>query len=145
MNVPHAIQKYLFRQQDIFHHARWLAKANVYLRIFNFHLFYLTKSQRAVLERICQFVLDVYAPMFFSIHTRPSAVEGPALVMLNRNLMKLFQPEIVEHTKSCFLKHATTWMSSRTVALTCHFTNHPVQVTEMSKIFTPSLDTKVCS
>ena len=82
MDVPHAIHKYLFQKQETLHHARWMTKANGYLQILNFHLFELTmtNSQKAALNSICQFILDVYAPMFFSIYTRPNAVEGPALV-----------------------------------------------------------------
>ena len=110
MDVPQAIHKYLFQKQETLHHARWMTRAIGYLRILNFYLFELTmtNSQKAVLKSICQFILDVYAPMFFSIYTRLSAVEGPALVLLNRDLMKSTQPRIVKHTKSCFLKHAET-------------------------------------
>ena len=71
MDVPQTIHKYLFRKQETLHHARWMTKANEYLGILNFHLFELTmtNSQKAALKSICQFILDVYAPMFFSIYT----------------------------------------------------------------------------
>ena len=101
----------------------------------------MTNPQKAALKSICQFILDVYAPMFFSIYTQPSA-EGPALVLLNRDLMKSTQPQIVKHTKSCFLKHVETWLLPKTVALSCHSENPPVQIEDMSKISTPSVDTK---
>ena len=108
MNVPQAIHKYLFRKQEKLHHARWMTKANGYLRTLNFHLFELTmtNSQKAALKSICQFILNVYAPMYFSIYTRPSAVEGPALVLLNRDLMKSTQPQIVKHTYHVMLFEA---------------------------------------
>ena len=56
--------------------------------------------------------------------------------------MKSTQPQIVKHTKSCFLKHAETWLSPKTVALSCHSENSPVQIEDVSKISTPSMDTK---
>ena len=56
--------------------------------------------------------------------------------------MKSTQPQIVKHTESCCLKHAETWLSPKTVALSCLTEKIPMQIEDVSKISTPSVDTK---
>ena len=68
------------------------------------------------LDNIVQFILDVYAPAFCNIFQHPSAVSGPKIVLDIRNMMKA-SGEVSLPAKSCFLRHAVSWMSPKVVAL----------------------------
>ena len=140
--IPMKLKKYLYYQQESIHHARWMTVANGYLRILNFNLFNLDEDQTESLLNICQFVLDVYVPLFCSIYLNPSVVEGPHLTLLTRDLMKASNPEIVAYAKPTFIRHGSLWVSPKNVGLSCFSKSPPVNVADIKKITTTNVQTK---
>jgi len=138
--VPEKWRKYLFYDQEIVHHARWMTKANGYLRILLFSPFNLTSDQQNVLHNVCKYVIDVYAPMFISIFTHPSVVDGPYLTLLNRDLMHASDPTVVQYAIPSFLKHGSLWVSPKNVALASLSDQPPVLQQNVKKICNKPLD-----
>jgi len=74
-----------------------MTKTNGYLRILLFSPFDLSGEQKNALHSICKYVIDVYTPMFISVYTHLSVVDGPSLTLLNRDFMHVSDPTIVQH------------------------------------------------
>jgi len=130
------MSKYLHFAQETTGHARWLTTANGYLRIKHFHIGNLKASQLVVLNKIVQFIVDVYVPSFFQIYLHPSAVEGPSVVLKIRNFMKAC--EVSCPAKKCFITHGAKWLNPTTAALGALDEN--IDVSKVSTTTTP--DTK---
>ena len=107
--------KYLYFAQETTGHARWLTTASECLRIKLFYLGNLEANQRAMLNNIVQFIVDVYAPPFFHIYLHPSAVHGPSVVLKMRNFMKACR--VSGPAKKCFINHGEKWLNPTTSAL----------------------------
>ena len=117
--------KYIYYKQETLSHARWITTCNGYLRIKLFNLFDLSQPQKLALDNIVQFILDVYAPAFCNIFQHPSAVSGPKIVLDIRNMMKA-SGEVSLPAKSCFLRHAVSWMNPKVVGLSLLDENPPI-------------------
>ena len=133
-DIPPNLKKYLFYAQEVIFHARWMTKANGYLRILLFSRFTLDLDQLKTLQSICKFIIDVYTPMFTSIFTHPSVVDGPKLTLLNRDLLLASEPEIAEPAWPSFLRHGSLWVSPKNVALASLSDEPPVLPSNVRKM-----------
>ena len=113
-----------------------MTKANGYLRILSFDAFSLDLAQTEALKSICKFIIDVYTPMFISIYSHPSAVEGPMLTILNRDLLLASKEEVTEPAWPSFLRHGSLWVSPKTVALASLSDDPPILKDNVRKIST---------
>ena len=89
------LQKYLYWDQEATHHARWLTSANGYLRLKMFSLGQLNEEQTIVLDQIVKFIIDFYVPAFLNIYLKPSATDGPMLILKMRDLLRSMNPPIM--------------------------------------------------
>jgi len=109
------MKKYLFYKQESIGHARWLTSANGYLRMKLFGLYNFSIEQQISLNKIVQFIVDVYAPSFFEIFFHPQAVQGPKVVLKVRDFMRASTVSLP--AKNCFIQHAVSWLNPTTAAL----------------------------
>ena len=120
-NIPEKIlgkcntKKYLFYGQEIIGHARWLTTASGYLRLKLFDIYDLSSEQQASLNQIVQFIVDAYVLSFFEICFKPTAIDGPRVVLNIREYLKASSASLP--SKKCFIDHAYTWMNPKTAAL----------------------------
>ena len=110
-----SMTKYLHFSQEVIGHARWLTTASGYLRIKLFDIGNLNPSQLNVLNKIVQFVVNVYVPSFFQIYLHPSAIQGPSVVLKMRKFMKACG--VSQPAKKCFIAHSEKWLNPTTAAL----------------------------
>ena len=114
----------------------WITTANGYLRLATFKFpqahrtsmpFDAEKINR--LERIVNFVANVYVPMFLKVHLKPRASEGPENALLLRDLLLFFNQQdqtlVCKAIKKCFLKHAASWLNPTNVAVSVFCDNPP--------------------
>ena len=132
---------FLYRQQEIVSKARWITTCNGYLRLFMFRPFPLSRDQQHNLNCIVKFALDVYVPGFFKIFNNPSAVHGPKVVLGIRDFL-MACGEIGLPAKSCFLRHASTWMNPKVVAIALHDEIDP-PVVDVTRLAPREVDTSV--
>jgi hypothetical protein len=67
-HCPHVLSK---REPGLLNHSRWLTTANRVLR-----LYVATENPSENLKTLAEYVAKVYAPMWFSIKTKPSCKDG---------------------------------------------------------------------
>ena len=100
-----------------------MSTANGYLLILLRDFEELSSAQAAKLKRIASFIVSVYVPMFFRIHSNPRAPEGPNNMLFLRDVVldyKHIDNELVEVIRKIFLKHFHAWMNPTNVALNIH-------------------------
>ena len=94
-----------------------------YLRIFTLREhFNLSKKQLKDLKDICHLIVNVYTPSYLRIHYHPSAVEGPANILVIRDLLlsvanSNVKKVIDEAVKHIFIAHALTWFTPLNLGL----------------------------
>ena len=77
-------------------HARWLNLANRLCRLWcSEHN--LPSNVTAKLKQIVQFVVGVYAPMWFLIKRQNLWIKGPSLLLQHLNLLRLMNKTVVSH------------------------------------------------
>ena len=138
--IPGNLKQYLFHRQEVISQARWCTTASGYLRIFHFHLFDLDETQEARLERIIEFVVNVYVVVFITINLHPSVPEAPSIVILTRDLMKSIN--VADKVKEIFLNHASKWLSPINVAVAVHQNNPAINIEELKYISVNSVNTR---
>ena len=108
-------------------HARWITTASGYLKMLIFG--YCVASQDIPkLRRIVSFIVCVYLPAFLAIHFKPSAAEGPSVVLFTRDLLLAYKDvdePVFNAVWKHFAHHASQWLSSKNVALSVLAEVHP--------------------
>ena len=73
------------------------------------------------------FIVCVYLPPFLAIHFKPSAAEGPSIVLFTRDLLLAYitvDEPVLNAVWKHFVHHASQWLSSKNVALNVHAEVH---------------------
>ena len=76
--------------------------------------------QRSNLVRLASFILSVYVPSFFIIHSKPSVAEGPGITLFQKNILHAYRdidPELAEVAVKYFYEFAVQWLSPINIAL----------------------------
>ena len=125
--VSENLKPLLFYRQESVSHIRWITAASGYLRMPIFgHC--VTSQNVPKLWRIMSFIVSVYLPAFLAIHFKPSAAEGPSVVLFTRDLLLAYkavdEPVFVAVWKH-FVHRVSQWLYSKNVALSVHAEVHP--------------------
>ena len=107
--VPRNLQKYLYYQQEVIGHHRWITTANAILRAHRAQIFNFSKSEIKSQRKMCDFVVNVYCPAFLKVFLASGAAQGPRLMLEIRNLLKYKEDFLVDKMKDCYLRHAKCW------------------------------------
>ena len=122
MELPVNIKPLLAYKQEATCHARWLTTASGYLRLLIFNVCRLDESQPTKLIWLISSIVSVYVPSFVLIHLKPSAAEGPGimLTLFQHNLLLAYSEndsELAEVALKYFYDHAQQWVTPISVAL----------------------------
>lgn len=121
--IPDGLKRMLKYNQEVHGLARWVTTGSGYLRIFTLREhFKLTKKQLKDLKDICLFIVNVYTPSYLEVYYHPSAVEGPANILVIRDLLlsvaeSSVKKVIEEAVKHIFIAHALTWFTPLNLGL----------------------------
>ena len=131
MELPENMKPLLAYKQEATCHARWLTTASGYLRLLIFNVCRLDESQRTKLIRLISYIVSVYVPSFVMIHLKPSAAEGPGIMLFQRDLLLAYSEidsELAEVTLKYFYDHAQQWVTPINVALSVYAEVPPYSV-----------------
>ena len=142
-DIPDNLQQYLYHKQETISQSRWCTTASGYLRIYIFDVFELDSTQTETLLVILGFILNVYVPVFVQTNLHPRIPDGPDIILLTRDLMKLHG--VPSKVKEILLNHAESWMGPINVAVATHQQPPAVLKEDLLKIHVLGVNTrKLC-
>ena len=122
MEVSENVKPLLAYQQETTCHPRRITATSAYLRllIFDIYSYHLDDHQKSKLIWLISYIISIYVPSFFPIHLKPSAAEGPIIILFQRDHFLAYREidsEQADVVLKYFYEHAAQWMSPVNVAL----------------------------
>ena len=128
LTIPSKLSSFFKYKQEEHGMALWVTTATGYLRIYGAlsDSDQLSDLQQNNLKVICQFVVAVYTPSVIDMCYKPSAPQGPILMIKMRDRLinaadfYQFSEAAMNRIQKIFILHAKTWLCTENLALAAY-------------------------